>query len=95
MANVAVLNTINKFSKYYKMKNKKQKIDKSQSNGVLPYVRHSTSISDKANTSIDSEGNEDFETLIYELGLLLDKKIPLKGLTNAQRIEIALREYCD
>ena len=57
-------------------------------------VRHSTPISDKANVSINSEGNEDLGTWIYELGLLLDKKIPLKGLTNAQRIEIALREYC-
>lgn len=65
-----------------------------QGNGVSPCVRHSTPISDKANVSIDSEGKEDLGTWIYELGLLLDKKIPLKGLTNAQRIEIALREYC-
>lgn len=65
-----------------------------QGNGVLPCVRHSTPISDKANVSIDSEGNEDLGTWIYGLGLLLDKKIPLKGLTNAQRIEIAVREYC-
>ena len=57
-------------------------------------VRHSTLISDKANVSIDSEGREDLGTWIYELGILLDKKIPLKGLTNAQRIEIAVREYC-
>ena len=57
-------------------------------------VRHSTPISDEANVSIDSEGNEDLGTWIYELGLMLDKKIPLKGFTNAQRIEIVLREYC-
>lgn len=60
----------------------------------LHNIRHSTPISDKANVSTDSEGDEDLGTWIYELGLLLDKKIPLKGLTNAQRIEIALREYC-
>ena len=60
----------------------------------IPVVMHSTPISNKANVSIDSEGNEDLGTWIYELGLLLDKKIPLKGLTNAQRIEIAVREYC-
>ncbi len=56
--------------------------------------RHGTPISDKHNASIDSDGNEDLETWIYELGLLLDKKVSLKGFTNAQRIEIALRMYC-
>lgn len=74
--------------------NEDTKQQETQGNGVLPCVRQSTPISDKANVSIDSEGNEDLGTWIYELGLLLDKKIPLKGLTNAQRIEIAVREYC-
>ena len=74
--------------------NEAEKSNNQQGNGVLPCVKHSTPISDKANVSIDSEGNEDLGTWIYGLGLLLDKKIPLKGLTNAQRIEIAVREYC-
>ena len=74
--------------------NDERGIEKDKGNGVLPCVKHSTPISDRANVSINSEGSENLETWIYELGLMLDKKIPLKGLTNAQRIEIALREYC-
>jgi len=89
-----VLNTRDKFSNYNKMDIYPQHTNIAQGNGVLPCVRHGTPISDKANVSIDSAGSEDLGTWIYELGLMLDKKIPLKGLTNAQRIEIALREYC-
>lgn len=76
------------------MDNEKSKLKAQQEQLDIPVVRHSTPISDEANVSIDSEGNEDFGTWIYRMGLLLDKKIPLKGLTNAQRIEIAVREYC-
>lgn len=76
------------------MDNEKSKLKAQQEQLDIPVVRHSTPISDKANVSIDSERNEDLGTWIYRLGLLLDKKIPLKGLTNAQRIEIAVREYC-
>lgn len=77
------------------MKTKNENSNESQNQQLnIAGVRRSTPISDNANMSIDSEGNEDLGTWIYGLGLLLDKKIPLKGLTNAQRIEIAVREYC-
>lgn len=57
-------------------------------------VRLSTPISDKTNLSINSSGIKDLDTWIYKLGVIIDKKIQLKGFTNTQRIEIALREYC-
>lgn len=76
------------------MDNEKSKLKAQQEQLDIPVIRHSTPISDKTNMSINSEGREDFGTWIYELGLMLDKKIPLRGLTNAQRIEIAVREYC-
>lgn len=81
------------------MKTEKQNLNSPQKQ------KWGTPISDKTNMSIDSEGGQggeggeggqggkDPETWIYGLGLLLDKKIPLKGFTNAQRIEIAVREY--
>jgi len=30
---------------------------------------------------------------VYKMGILLDKKVPLKGHNNLQRIEIAVRSY--
>lgn len=52
-----------------------------------------TPISDNNNVSIGSKGTSRLDEWVYKMGAALDKVIPLKGLTNAQRIEIAVFNF--
>ena len=76
------------------MDNEKNELD-AKGNRIIADVKHSTPISDRHNLSLDSkEPKGDPYQWMYELGIILDKKVTLMGLTNAQRIELAVRAYC-
>jgi len=55
-----------------------------------------TLISDSNHLSYDSSKNPDLHNWsdwAYKLGILLDDIVTLEGLTNAQRLEIAIKDY--